>query len=441
MPPGFPSNPAFLSATQLTPVNNRRDRLVMGSLLDQRPANLLTLASNAAATPQAARRRSRIRELDSSFHCSIIGTCLSTADLRQVLEKLGVPGARSMSEHELHRHGVSVASWRDGHAKLLNKAIDKRHARVVAQFDKAGTELEVGQLWNEAVGRGEIPGAYWAALTHPEAGPALMKRAFGQVHMLSHLVGAANRADIRRLTELEAENAELRAKAERQQAQIMAAVTTRDAKIAALAADLGKAIADRATHPAPASDSAGIALLMAGLEQQLATERAHAARLAERLAQTEERLRNEAKARAAAGSENATLRAELAILEISLDSSVETTAETDSLKDVALLYVGGRTGHVAGLRSIAARFSANLMHHDGGLESSTTQLAGLIARAEIVFFPVDCISHDAMHLLKRLCRQAGKPYLPLRSASLATFLVALRNIPAEASPGQAAAAF
>ena len=44
-----------------------------------------------------------------------------------------------------------------------------------------------------------MPGPYWALMTHPRSTPALMVRAFGEVHMLSHLAGATNRADIRRL--------------------------------------------------------------------------------------------------------------------------------------------------------------------------------------------------------------------------------------------------
>ena len=49
-------------------------------------------------------------------------------------------------------------------------------------------------------------------MTHPAATDALVREIFGEVHMLSHLVGAANRADIRRLADLEAENDRLRAK-------------------------------------------------------------------------------------------------------------------------------------------------------------------------------------------------------------------------------------
>ena len=53
-------------------------------------------------------------------------------------------------------------------------------------------------------------------------------------------------------------------------------------------------------------------------------------------------------------------------------------------------------------------------------------MQGLVSRANAVLFPVDCISHSAMLLVKRICRQSGKRVLPLRSAGLASFCVALR---------------
>ena len=49
------------------------------------------------------------------------------------------------------------------------------------------------QGWAEARCAGGIPGAYWAVLTHPDTGHAGLRRAFGDVLMLSYLVGAANR--------------------------------------------------------------------------------------------------------------------------------------------------------------------------------------------------------------------------------------------------------
>jgi hypothetical protein len=41
-------------------------------------------------------------------------------------------------------------------------------------------------------------------------------------------------------------------------------------------------------------------------------------------------------------------------------------------------------------------------------------LPGLISRADVLGFAVDCISHDAVATIMRLCRQLEKPYQPLR---------------------------
>ena len=46
-------------------------------------------------------------------------------------------------------------------------------------------------------------------------------------------------------------------------------------------------------------------------------------------------------------------------------------------------------------------------------------LPGLIGRADIAMFPIDCISHDAMGMVKRQSRLTGTPFVPLRTSSLA----------------------
>ncbi|MBV8651998.1 MAG: hypothetical protein JO255_11065, partial [Alphaproteobacteria bacterium] len=197
----------------------------------------------------ATTRRRKIWDLAGNLHCSIIGTCLATAELRQILAKvkLAAPGA---TDHELHGQGVMLAGRRDGAAKLLNKALDQRHRLAIKQLDAAADETALRTLWREAVQRGEIPGAYWAVLTHPATTQALVREVFGEVHMLSHLVGAANRVDIRRLSALEAEKDELEAKVARQQAQLREAIVARDDRIE----QLGRALAAQmsAADPAPA---------------------------------------------------------------------------------------------------------------------------------------------------------------------------------------------
>jgi hypothetical protein len=92
------------------------------------------------------------------------------------------------------------------------------------------TEAELRDLWRLALKNGEVPAAYWAVMTHRHTTRELRQLAFGDVHMLSHLVGAANRADIRRLVALEQENGELKAKIERQQLRLSEMSSERDAQ-------------------------------------------------------------------------------------------------------------------------------------------------------------------------------------------------------------------
>jgi hypothetical protein len=60
-------------------------------------------------------------------------------------------------------------------------------------------------------------------------------------------------------------------------------------------------------------------------------------------------------------------------------------------------------------------------------------LPGLVSRADLAVFPVDCVSHDAVASLKRICRQMGKRYVPLRTSSVACLIAALATTPIEAA--------
>ena len=76
-------------------------------------------------------------------------------------------------------------------------------------------------------------------------------------------------------------------------------------------------------------------------------------------------------------------------------------------------------------RHAATRLGATLLHYDGGAETSLRPLAGSVSRADLVVFPVDCVSRDAALAVKRLCRQTGRPFQLLRSSGVSSFLAAL----------------
>jgi hypothetical protein len=376
--------------------------------------------------------RRKIWEFDSNLHCSIIGTCLTNAELRNALGKLGLKEAATASEHDLHASGVLLAGQRHDGAKLLHKALDRRHRVALNQFARAKTTGEVHALWQEAVQRGEIPGAYWAALTHPATNDGLVREIFAEVHMLSHLVGAANRADIRRLRQLEAENAELQGKVQRQQQQLRDAVVARDATIGELSRALEEKIGDtRRIEQGQAAGGAGWTALAADLKTRLVRSENRRERIEQQLGDLRLALGMERDARAAAEQREIELRREIEAIETSLvphDATDAMAADPRPL-NLTLLYVGGRLAQLGRLRALAEQAGAVFLHHDGGVEERGGLLPGLVSRADTVLLPVDCVSHAAMSLVKRLCHQAGKPFVPLRSAGLSSFCAALRSPP------------
>ena len=382
----------------------------------------------------ASRGRTKIWEFGTNLHCSIIGTCLSTSELRHVLIKLGLKeAATTATEHELHASGVLIAGKHREGAKLLHKALDRRHRVAIKQFERAKSTAEVRALWQEAVKRGDIPGAYWAALTHAATDDALVREIFSAVHMLSHLVGAANRADIRRLRQLESEKAALEAKIARQQQQLRDAVVSRDATIRELRCMLEQQISEDRVSSAEVSRSSDGEIWMAlaaDLKRRLATSESRRERIESQLVETRSALTAERDARADAEQRQSELRQELDAMEASLAAAEGTDITGTRIGcrlDLTVLYVGGRQAQVGHLRALAERAGAVFLHHDGGVDERGGLLPGLVSRADAVLFPVDCVSHAAMSAVKRLCRQAGKPFVPLRSAGLAPFYAALNR--------------
>src|SRR5262252_1427142 len=162
----------------------------------------------------------RLHDLPSHLMCSVIGTCLGLGTLRKLVARFVDIDRERATDLEIHHAAVELATAGEAGAKNLHKALDDHHAATIRRFRGAGSEAALEAMWREALQSGEVPGAYWAVLTHPRATTDLRARAFGEVHMLSHLVGAANRADIRRLVALERENAELRECRDEQQVRL-----------------------------------------------------------------------------------------------------------------------------------------------------------------------------------------------------------------------------
>ena len=411
-------------------------------------------AGVGAGAPAPAGRR-RLWGLRPDYHCSICGTCLSLADLRKVAGKAGLRLNPAATEHEVHGWFVKLASEPGRVAKAMHKLLDRKHRSAIERCRRMRSEAELRAFWKASLAKGDVSGPYWAVMTHPLASEALMVDAFGDVHMLSHLLGASNRADIRRLNALEKEREALSEELAGTRRQLAAkdadmrrlAVALEDESRAARSA--GKRLADAQSQVRALTEEgayrelqARIAVLESRIEE------------ADRAARTESRRRIEIEreasemrtARDGMSALAAALGAECEALELMLDlgardaddTGADTAKERAPLLDLGgrrIAYLGGRAGLIGHFRALIRRSNGELIHHDGGVDDSAGRLGRILGQADAVLCPVDCVSHGACLRAKRFCKRAAKPFVPLRSAGLSSFVGGLRLVAEDGGGG------
>src|SRR5262245_16124914 len=217
-------------------------------------------------------RRGKLWELTATLHCSIIGTCLPTGELRSLLRRADPSTDPATTDHDVHSMGVAAAGRNNELSKQIQKALDRRHKLAIERFGRARSSDELRALWDDGMRSGDVPGAYWALLSHPLATDAVARHAFGDLHMLSHRVGAANRADLQKLHSLEREKAVLEDKLARQQAHLREAIVSREAKLAELSAALAARVEAPHAGRAEAAETAALESVVADLRKRLDVE-------------------------------------------------------------------------------------------------------------------------------------------------------------------------
>jgi hypothetical protein len=83
---------------------------LLGEVLTLRQLSERKISARAEESTGAPPGRRKIWDFATHFHCPIIGTCLSTGELRHILIKLGRQESATALEHDLHASGVLIAS-------------------------------------------------------------------------------------------------------------------------------------------------------------------------------------------------------------------------------------------------------------------------------------------------------------------------------------------
>ena len=367
-------------------------------------------------------QRYKLWELDHSFHCAILGTCVTMTELRKALRQSGLLLDPNASDYDAHRTVVARAGEACRSSQLLNKLLDRKYQRIIKQFSQLNTDCELSTAWQQANQSGDIAGPFWALATHPATSHRLMHQAYGELHMLSHQVGASNHADLRRLHALESEVAELReaqALKERQHQNQLARQST-------LIRQLEQQLLDQLSRHSRAASSreAELEEQLAGMRRRLSVEARLLERTRRRLNAARQRADTLDKTLSEQESLAKTALADQQLAEQLLDQLLAGQPQPEDARTLCgrqVVYVGGRTSLSPHFRSLVERYQGRFEHHDGGIEESRANLHCLLSKADMVFCPIDCISHDACLRVKRFCKQHAKQFVPLRSSGLTSF--------------------
>lgn len=393
----------------------------------------------------ANNRRIRLWELPEKFHCSIVGTCLTLEELRRFARRAKIFPQTQISDYELHRAFVGMAGEPGFVSRLVQKHLDRKYQRILQQLATASDLESSASLWDEAVASGEVTGAYWALLTHPDLPDGLLQRAYGEVHMMSHLSGAACRVDMRqlavlrvRMRQLEEQFAEANATARRKAAQQNQTICSLNARLAS-SGEAEQKLQEAEAKLHGLENGEVLDRLRTQVEEYaalLADARARAER-AEATAEEWKHLALENGDRhlreqghvAELQSERDALEAVLETLLAPDCSTCQTHEEAYGNIDLCnrcILYVGGRDRQCARFRTLVERQNGRFLHHDGGRQ----RLGSLLTQADEVLCPVDCVSHDAANRVKQFCKLHGKRLVFLPRASLAAFTRGLYELAA-----------
>lgn len=401
----------------------------------------------------------------SDYHCPVIGTCLSIPELRRLAAKIQLILPEGASDYELHGCFVSLAKQPGRPARVVQKYLDKKYQRQMKRAGKARSDEELWVHWTALSDAGDIPGAFWSLMRHPLASEKLLSTIYGEVHMLSHLVGASTRAELRRLGEAQAQVAHLTEILEKRRRVLREAVAVWKRR----ARDLEERLAvERARREKAERERISLRELLetrtvleleadrdalcVQLESALARAASAEALAGRQGAAIEARFRQEALLRQALDAREREVQAlELAVLnhqgaarrpaDCAPDCPVHCSGPecAEGCQDASdcpcprlcgkrVLYVGGRSNLKSHYRALGERFGCMLLHHDGGVEQSPQHLQQLLSSADAVVCPVDCVSHEACAAVKRLCRKCLKPVSFARTSGLSSLAVALTEL-------------
>jgi hypothetical protein len=413
----------------------------------------------SSPTPNKKNSRKKLWQLDTSFHCSVIGTCLTLEELRFIAKNHLPAASHHEFDYTLHSAFVYLAKQADGVTRQCQKRLDKKFNTIIKLSSGIKDKTELLSIWEAALSSGDIAGTYWMIVTHPYTDKHLLERAFGEVHMLSHLSGASTRTDIKLLSKTRHEKALAETALTQNNDAFSKRLIKKQNEIDHLkriqtqleqdTIDVGH-LRQRIHEFETSQKHQQLQTTIEGISERLYTTTEQLNILKNHYQALKIKLKNEQKRTSFLKQETAeylnelntsqmTLKKRLPVTPKGIQESTLEQPDNDkkncqqdytisNLEGRNILFVGGRANQCPYFKALVEHNNGSFIYHDGGKEDSRRKLSGALAQADAILCPTDCISHDAYQRVKRHCSKQTKQLIMIAHASLSSFTQGLRTL-------------
>jgi hypothetical protein len=388
------------------------------------------------APPMVKNRRRKFWEVDHFFVCPLVGSCLSLSEQKQLLKKVNI-NVKEKSEFEMHETIVACSDGENKLSRRVDRLLDRKYRRAVELLNRYEVD-NFETYWMNHFNDGDFGFMIWVAAIRPDLTFAGRKKMFGLIHMKMHKMAKEN-ASLKARLELEKEKCREAIERGDELAGVRKQLRIENTGLRKLLEDAGRELAtgrlevERLREERAAATDAA---LIAGYEK----EKEHLGKSLEQMTIQVDRLKRDAKR---LEEENVSLREELVFLRSSNECFKKTAREfiqqaaqeqgcDDDCPNFDLcrkrvLIVGGITKMEALYRKIIENNGGLFDYHTGYVRKGVKELEDRLKRADVVLCPVNCNSHTACNLVKKLAKKHSKPVQMLSGSSLSAVSQALRR--------------
>lgn len=368
------------------------------------------------------------------FKCPVIGTCLNLEEQKKILKKAGY-STKNLSPYKMHHILVESLENENDISTRIDAYLNRKFHREISIYLYLD-ESDFLKEWKAHFEKGFIEGLLWVAATRADLSLSALWSIFGDIHMQMHLNSEQNRKERQNLAYQREENRKISQRLD-EVIQINRGIKKEKERIEKKFTELQRAdlILEKEKKEIgrelnQLQEKSFVETLRAENRQLHATieELSRVTKDYNKQVRSLKDQNNKLLSKLDRQRElNAYLKKETEknIQQISNQNQPSYKHQSFDLGNKRILIVGGIIKFEAFYRKLIEEKGGIFEYHDGYMNGGINGLENKIRRADVVLCPVNCNSHNASSMVKRLAKKYSKSVQMLANSSLSRISQAL----------------